>query len=516
MYLTWHILRKDFTRLRLPLVVWSALQLIALVGPDVTWSLTSLTPEQIRFSIYLFASVQALAWLAAFDFAIRLIHEDSPMRADAFWRTRPVSGLRLLTAKLGGLLLFTLLSATPSLVTAAFCSSISAAAALLELTLKTHLIIAACAVPFATLTRSFRQCLLVSLGLILAAVTAFAGVHLIYDPAGSDLYASRTTLMCWVALLTAGAVVLHQFTQGRLPRSLLIAGTGTLVVIATATLWPWRFPLSISALPSASDEPAETRSLSLTYDKSHVWNEAEFWAPSLRPVLNMDFAVSGFPSGYFLGRNVIHHHWLTDSSPSVRGAGGWLFPHPDARILLGLIPPGPPPKSVNVQSQIPEEFAVLLRSGRKLPHYYVDLVFDLYRAEVTEIPLQPAQTVSTPHTDIRLLTIDPDRARIRLVERISEFPTLSLRSYIQDQFILYNPRTGAALRSSGSESVSFTSLMQHDLSFAPIESANVTSRAIPLTDDFLRDARLVKISFPRTGTFARTVEIPALEPRISR
>ena len=511
-----HILRKDLARLRLPLAIWSTLQLLALIGPDFTWSLTSLTAEQIRFAIYLCAGIQALAWLAAFDFAIRLIHEDSPMRTDAFWRTRPVSGLRLLTAKLSGLLLFTLLSATPSLVTAAFCSSISAAAALLELTLKTHLSIAACAVPFATLTRSFRQCLFVSLGVILAAVTVLAGVHLIYDPAGSDLYTSRTTLTRWVALLTAGAVVFHQFIQGRLPRSLNIAGTGTLVVIAMATLWPWRFPLAIPALPSSSDEPAETRGIILTYEKSHLWNEAEMGPKSLRPVLNLDFAASGFPSGCFLGRQVIHHHWLAGASPSVRGAGGWLSPHPDARTLLGLLPPESPPKSLNVQSQIPEEFAALLRSGKTLPHYRADLVFELHRAEVTEIPLQPGQTASTPHTDIRLLAIDPAAARIRLVERINQFPALSLRTYVQDQFILYNTRTREALRSSGSESVSFTSLMQRDLRFAPIESANVTSRAMPLADDFLRDARLVKISFPRVGTFARTIEIPALKPRISR
>jgi|GEM_PF-5153521 hypothetical protein len=63
---------------------------------------------------------------------------------------------------------------------------------------------------------------------------------------------------------------------------------------------------------------------------------------------------------------------------------------------------------------------------------------------------------------------------------------------------------------------SMRSLQYHKLTFAPIVAANITSRTERLTDDFLRDARLVKISFPIVGTLTRTIEVPAFAPKLDR
>jgi hypothetical protein len=517
--LLWHIFLKDLRRLRLPLAIWSTLQLLAQLGPGFVWSLPTLTAKETEFLLYTLAGIHALSWLAAFDFAIRLIQVDSAARSDAFWRTRPISGLRLLAAKLLALVLFIALAALPALLSTLVSSTTphASASALIEVTIQTHLVLATLAVPFAALTRSYRQSLLLSVAAFILIVVVTAWIHLVYDPAGTDLYQPRMTLAALIMLTATVVILINQYITCRLARSLRIAALVTLATTLILAFWPWRFPLLQPSLPLASDEPAETRALALAYGKASLWNEAEGGPKSTRPVLNLDFAVSGFPSGHFLRRKGIYHHWQDAAAPSFRRPGSSLTPNPDARVILGLLPSPAPLASINLQSQIPETFAARLRAHRSPAAYRADLVFDLRRAEITEIPLRPGQSVSTTDGDIRLIQIDPGTATLRLLER-SAGPRKRLVAVItnDNQFILYNPRTGTALRSSSSETLSAPWIKQHELTFASIVGPNVTNRAKPLTDDFFRDARLVKISFPVVGSFARTVHVDALRPYISR
>lgn len=520
MHLVWHVLLKDLSRLRLPLAVWAAIQLLAQLGPNFIWSMPTRTPGETEFLLYTLAGIQALSFLAAFDFATRLIQEDSAARTDAFWRTRPISGLRLLATKLFCLIAFTGLATIPALLVATITAQDSSVSTFERFTtlLQPLLILAALAVPFAAFTRSFRQNLVFSLLGYGSVFVLIAGVYLIYDPGNTDLHQPRVTLAKLITLFTLTAALINQYNTGRLARSLRFAGIGAIVVTLVLAFWPWRFPLIQTQPPSTFEESPETRAITIAYEKSVLWNEAEFGPKSLRPVLNLDFTVSGFPSGYFLRRKAIYHHWRENTAPSRPSTGTSISPAPDPRIILGLTPSNSPLSSIDVQSQIPAAFSERLRSSQPSAPYQADIVFDLLRAEITEIPLIPGQTTSTPEGLVRILTLEPSTATLHLLERGNGSRSSILSTFTDDYaFILYNRRTGEVLRGSGS-SVVIPSIKHHELRFAPLVAAHpyVIGSPKPFTDEFLRDARLVKISFPKVGTFARTVEVSALRPKLLR
>jgi hypothetical protein len=515
MRLLWHIVLKDLRRLRLPLTIWSALQLLAIVATDFIWSLQTLPSAQMEGLINAASVLHPLSWLAAFDFTVRLIQEDSPARTDTFWRTRPISGLRLLTAKLLGLLLFALLASTPALLAILALTSASASSIFLTAYsgLSPQLVFAAFALPFATLTRSTRQCILAALIVFIVIAGATIAVHLRYDPTDTDLFPSRIALAKVIGLLSVAVVLIVQYHAGRLARSLSLTIQGTLAAILVLALWPWRFPLNLPPLPQT--EPDEARTFSITFKSAHLWNYAEWNTP--RPKLDLKLSASGYPPDLFISRKAIYQHCLPGTPPSYRPSSHFVT-DPDARLVLGLQQSAPAPSVFGLRSTAPDEFAARLRSHHT-PPYRADIVFNLHRADVNKLSLQIGQTSTTPDGSLRCLEIDPEAATIRILEhrtaRRFGNRIIEIASSQNEQFILYNPRTGEIRRGTDTKKWGNV-LRQHELRFGPIESANVVGRSTPFTDDFLREARLVKITFPVIGTFVRTISVDALNPYISR
>lgn len=93
MNLILHIMAKDFRRLRWALALWAGAGVLAVVGMNVSG------PPQSTFE-----SLGLVAMFQFFGLSIALIaaivQEDGLTESTAFWRTRPISGGRLLTAKL--------------------------------------------------------------------------------------------------------------------------------------------------------------------------------------------------------------------------------------------------------------------------------------------------------------------------------------------------------------------------------------------------------------------------------
>src|SRR5882724_1199119 len=122
MKLTWHIVKKDFQRLWVPLALWSlllaakvAIGWTMLEGSSVTlgWSANAEQMWLNRMTLYSNLLI-ALDILVNYVLAGVLIHEDALLGTQLFWRTRPISGARLLGAKLlGAALMF---GAVPVLV----------------------------------------------------------------------------------------------------------------------------------------------------------------------------------------------------------------------------------------------------------------------------------------------------------------------------------------------------------------------------------------------------------------
>lgn len=102
MTLIWQIVRKDARRLWLLLAVWIVL---ILVQHGAEWRLHGLAPEfppgrRVLESLIVLCFVIRL--LVAYLLAAGLVLEDPAGGTTAFWMTRPISGGRMLTAKLAG------------------------------------------------------------------------------------------------------------------------------------------------------------------------------------------------------------------------------------------------------------------------------------------------------------------------------------------------------------------------------------------------------------------------------
>ncbi len=101
----WHLFKKDFHRLRLPLAVFSLLMVGKIIfyaviaglfaAPDIEWlRRMQQGPEMLlRFFAEPIIAYVLVGWL---------VFEDSPVEQDAHWLTRPISGAQLYAAKVLG------------------------------------------------------------------------------------------------------------------------------------------------------------------------------------------------------------------------------------------------------------------------------------------------------------------------------------------------------------------------------------------------------------------------------
>ena len=102
MKLIWHIVRKDARRLWLPLTLWAVLmtaqhgiewRALHVVTEDKTW--------EGRLKLYA-VLLELLGVLTGYVLTAALVMEDPPTGTTVFWLTRPMSGARVLGAKLLG------------------------------------------------------------------------------------------------------------------------------------------------------------------------------------------------------------------------------------------------------------------------------------------------------------------------------------------------------------------------------------------------------------------------------
>lgn len=98
----WHIIKKDMRRFRGLLALWCVALMTRVLVP--AWAgddLRSLTETSLVLSVVLILLLNALI-------VARALAEDSPLKEAAFWRSRPITGGQMLTAKLVFLAIWTL------------------------------------------------------------------------------------------------------------------------------------------------------------------------------------------------------------------------------------------------------------------------------------------------------------------------------------------------------------------------------------------------------------------------
>jgi hypothetical protein len=233
MRLTWHMVWKDLTRLRLVLALWFAVFVL-----EYALGIRLLCGGAQDF--YLFERIRLLDWavfglrgVIGYVLVAVLILEDPLVGSTAFWPTRPISRRRLLGAKL--LACLCVFWALPVLVTLpwwAFCGyGVHDLVQAFLYTFEQNLIPVAMALMIASLTDTLSRFLagtLIAVAVVGTGLTVilssddFSRVTAVNFHHALELSNARIYQLIGLALAGFAAVITHQFLTRNLRRSLAI------------------------------------------------------------------------------------------------------------------------------------------------------------------------------------------------------------------------------------------------------------------------------------------------------
>jgi hypothetical protein len=245
MNLTWHIVKKDLVRMRLHLLLWAVL-----LGSQVFVSGRLLSIRSVNLTWFtgtgmLLNLLAAVTLIICFIMTAALVLDDPLAGADMFWVTRPISGGRLLRAKLiAAVLMFGLLPVLFWLPWWLYCDfsagEVGRAAA------RVLCVQALAVVPAFTLASLVGQTGRFVLFSALVAVAAWVallnfvtwGGYQILSP---DLLQSRLLLAAGLSVAGGAMVVCGQYLARRFVPSVAILTIGAAAAAAIMLWWPWNF-----------------------------------------------------------------------------------------------------------------------------------------------------------------------------------------------------------------------------------------------------------------------------------
>lgn len=364
MRLTWHIVWKDLTRLRLPLALW-----VALFLSEFALGARLLSASAISFPVFeriqsSDAVLYALRVAAGYLLVAALVFEDPLVGTTAFWPTRPISGGRLMGAKLlSCLVVFGLLPILVTLPWWLYCGygGQQVYEASLDM-LGSQIMPVAIGFLLAVLTGSMSRFLLwtalsaaaVALSIVLFAKPAathlyIRGMDVIVDSPGES--AARFRALCLVAAAGWFAVVAHQFLTRRLIRSLAVLAFAAGLLGAEAEWWPLTlgFRSRETQAPAAADPLDDRVSIHLPKKASlHLEQNA---GASTDTVVFGNLKVEEAPPQLLMRFDDSAFEWRWSDGSSARAQGTLLgIVHPSFYQLQSVVPHKEPSASTWEQS----------------------------------------------------------------------------------------------------------------------------------------------------------------------
>lgn len=267
MKLTWHIITKDLRSQAWAMAIWITLLVAKVAVSAAAFAQAGedgASFEQLGLSYDLLAILETVF---CFLLAAAIVLEDALVGPSVFWVTRPISGRRLLAAKLSSL--FLLLVCVPILVWLPWwllCGygpdEVARSAGYVALAQVATILPALLMGVLVGRSSRFMQVLMVVLVLLLIAFAKSAVSARGVAEASPALAETRQWLGGLAAMLTVAAVVWGQYTRRRLHQSALVAIAGLAAAFAVGTEWPWA---SSSSWQAAAPTGAEKAVVSLEY-----------------------------------------------------------------------------------------------------------------------------------------------------------------------------------------------------------------------------------------------------------
>lgn len=463
MKLTWHIVLNDLRRLRLPLVLWTALLAAKLgLGAWLLWG-NGAGFERVSATSFLLGAIEVVL---GYVLVAWLIHGDLPTGTTAFWMTRPLSGRRLLAAKLGGLAL--IFGAVPLAMSLPWWLACGYGPRELALaageTLVVQGVVVAVALPLAALTNEFSRYVMWTLVLVVALVATSMAMIVVpgmgaEGAAKAGLIATRSWLALALFLLGGGLAAMQQFCGRRLVRSIATLGSGAVVALAVLNYWPLDLSGKSTAFIDRPGRDAAGVSLAL----QSAWTKE---TKGVDAELNLALKLRGAPPNLVLIGQGVNHEWRWSDGTAIERtgwiSGGWSYG--PAMHALGVEPwkpnaeyeaylaerrrqrgmPASPVREPGVRTTgIKLLPSIAARMRRDPPAYLLRAHFSLHRPVVAY--------ERTPHAG-ESMTGDPHHARLVRIERNADRLAVA---FVERQALLFwdvgtiEPGSGFRLRWGG-------------------------------------------------------------------
>lgn len=349
MKLTWQIVKKDLLRLRLPLALWALTFLwefalgVRLLRGEAT-------------DLYLFERLKlydlvacGLQMAIGYVLVAALVHEDPLVGTTSFWPTRPISGLRLLGAKLTGCL--AIFGVLPALVTLPWwlycgygareilCASLDS--------FSLRLLPLAAGFAVAALTATMSGFLIGTFLIVAFAVISFTSFMKPVFP--GDMSDARIWMLAGLGLTGFLIAAAHQFLTRRLIRSIIVLGCFLGVLLLAAVSRPlnlshfiehaeWPMP----SLPVSDQVAFEFAEFSQADFSSGT--EADFLGgkddgPGVR--LLSTFAVKSVPAGLSMTLKGADFTWNWRDGTQLSSPGWLIWPDLSFNLPAQPFPPEP-------------------------------------------------------------------------------------------------------------------------------------------------------------------------------
>ena len=340
MKLTWHIVWKDLRRHRWALVVLALLHVGMIYGAELAfgsnlrgtgtgfgalWDARSTAPAGL-----LMAAALVLSYVLVAGF----VHSDPAVGMTAEWVTRPISGARLLGAKVLGLVLGVVMVPIAVLLPwwlgcgYGWAEVVTAAR---SIGLFQGLIVVV-GLPFAALTERYSRFLFWTLvGLVLLIGAALVTVPVAITSPWAEARETRSAVAFGLIIATALAGTIHQFLTRRRNRSVVLVVSGFLAAWIVSLTWSW-----VWLRDEKPPVPANIKAAEIALVPSGVQVRVR---PRGLDEVRVSLLARGVPEGWLLfGPGELRAEWRGAAGPlfSAKARSWSVHHHAEVRRMLGL------------------------------------------------------------------------------------------------------------------------------------------------------------------------------------
>lgn len=540
MNLTWHIVKKDLRALKWPLLIW-ALIIVAKLGVGVML-LTADGTEDTDWLRRMDGMSKVLAALEGVSFvlAAALVQQDLLVGTKAFWVTRPISGGRLLRAKLLTLLL--VFGVLPLLVTLPWW--LWCGYGLREIgwaALETFAIHAACVllgILWAVVTDGFGRFLMWTLVTLFAIPTLTTTVAYYFTRGLSNAdIGTRFAVGAAIAVVGIVAVVVHQYLTRRTLRSIGIIGAigGVLVLVGAFLPWRWNLESQLYTHLMEKEEgqwsaAAEPAGLKFAVESAQLGKER----PAAKNAqLTVKFRVEGLTESQALRAYWSNYAWRwadgTTRTGNARGRSGLgaMVSEKALGVAMKLAAEGQYTDTVSMTAGLDQE--VWTRLAAEPLAFRLSSRLQLLRFDsAVPVPLQGSDWSSIGGVVERVASAEKSGEEL-LVTFIRHYPSLWVNNfagrYLYDfagqgfsQYLLVNRAQGFVDRGRPidrrSSRIGTVEIDWYTQSYRASRKAG-GPRPVLEAINALNDAELVKVTFVEQARFIHEIKIDPLIVELS-